>query len=89
MKCEFKQVCRGISHTVQSAAYAAEVSGKLTAQAVASVDALDEELLAACASSSEEEELFRLFAQSEKFGDQKAVAKMAIKSILAKWRAED
>ena len=89
MKCEFKQVCRGISLSVQSAAYAAEVSGKLTAQAVAAAEQVDEQLLVACANTDEEAELIRLFVQDGSFNSQKEAAKMAVKSLFEKWSQED
>ena len=88
MKCEFKQVCRGISHAVQSAADMAVVSGKLTAQAVAIIEQADEQLLVACANTDEEAELIRLFVKDESYQAQKEAAKMAVKALFEKWSEE-
>lgn len=89
MKCEFKQVARGISMSIQAAADTAVVTGKLTAQAVSVIEQADEELLAACAKDNEEAELIRLFVQSDKYEDQKVAAKLAVKSLFEKWKSED
>lgn len=88
MKCEFKQVVRGFSHSIQSAAIAAEVTGSITAQVVGSIQAADEALITACANTEEEALLLESLVKSTKFEDQRLAGNLATKALFKKWMSE-
>lgn len=89
MKCEFKQVCRGIAYGVQSSAAAAEAMGEFTAYAVSFGRTLGREALVQCSNNEDEEALLRAFVSSSKFEDKMAAGDYAAQCLIKKWNSED